>query len=221
MSSFTVISVPDVSSVLPSIVIVEDGLKRFTAEPMWEEKSWRDLSEDKNWKNLSDDRAVQDAYDESKDKRTTTPSFATLQDAMLYAFREKAQRSFRARLTNNSMPLAWIAFTQILYVAILFSPGVRFIGSAYAAVVQGAVALSAVMSHAPYLMTAARVSTAVAVGNLALALLVWQSAYSIEDQVAAAYRAAIVTAVGFCIVCSNQYLTRVSASHLRRKRADT
>jgi hypothetical protein len=108
------------------------------------------------------------------------------------------------------MPLAWIAFTQVLYVAILFSPGVRFVGSAYATVAQAAVALSAVMSNAPYLMTAARVSTAVAIGNFALAVLVWQSAYSTGDKVAAAYRAAIVAAVGFCIVCTNQYLTRVS-----------
>jgi hypothetical protein len=145
-----------------------------------------------------------------QDGKPVLADIEDFKDARFSALKEQVGRPFRAQVATNSMPLAWIAFTQILYVAILYSPGVRFIGSAYATVAQVAVALSAVMSNAPYLMTASRVSTAVAIGNFALALLVWQSAYSMSDKIAAAYRAAIVSAVGFCIVCTNQYLTRVS-----------
>lgn len=178
-------------------VIVDAVQQMYYIRPFWEEAH-----------PLSDNEKIERAFARRDEHQQ---AFDTLQEAQKVAQDIELGGAHRAQLrTHNDMPLAWIAFTQILYVAILFSPGVRFVGSAYATVAQAAVALSAVMSNAPYLMTAARVSTAVAIGNLVLALLVWQSAYSIGDKIAAAYRAAIVAAVGFCIVCSNQYLTRIS-----------
>lgn len=117
---------------------------------------------------------------------------------------------------NDRMPLAWIAFTQVFYVLVLFSPGVIYVGSMYAALAQVGVVVSATMNNAPYLMTATRVSTAVAVGNVLLSLLVWQSAYSVMDQVAAAYRSAVVAVIMFAMVCTNEYLAR-AADRLKDK----
>jgi len=189
------------SGITPNVVIVKQG--DDTVAVFWRGPDW----DHRKAASVLDDPIVQQAVQDGKPVLADIEDF---KDARFWALKEQVGRPFRAQVATNSMPLAWIAFTQILYVAILYSPGVRFIGSAYATVAQVAVALSAVMSNAPYLMTASRVSTAVAIGNFALALLVWQSAYSMSDKIAAAYRAAIVSAVGFCIVCTNQYLTRVS-----------
>lgn len=132
-----------------------------------------------------------------------------------YAIALRAARDLKDGQTvwvrpTTQMPVLWIAVVQLFYVFVLFSPGVTFIGSMYAVVAQVAVIASAAMNHAPYIMTAARVSASVAVGNVLLAILVWQSAYSTTDQIAAAYRAAVVTVVGFAMVGTNQYLTNVA-----------
>lgn len=132
--------------------------------------------------------------------------------AKAIAWKTQVGGTWRARI-EDGMPLAWISFTQVFYVLVLFSPGVIFVGSMYAALAQIAVVISACMSNAPYLMTATRVSTAVAVGNVLLSLLVWQSAYSTVDKISAAYRAALVMVIGFAMVCTNQFLSRVADSH--------
>jgi hypothetical protein len=115
---------------------------------------------------------------------------------------------------NKSMPLAWIAFTQLIILSILFSPGVIFVGSMYALVAQAFVIVAATMNNGPYVMTASRVATAVAIGNVFLAIVVWQASYNITDQVAAAYRAAVVVVVGFTMIVTNEYLVEVSTPSL-------
>lgn len=146
--------------------------------------------------------------------------YESLDKARYVALQAQVGDLFKARI-QDSMPLAWISFTQLFYVLVLFSPGVVFVGSMYAAVAQVAVVISASMSNAPYLMTATRVSTAVAMGNVLLSLLVWQSAYSTVDKIGAAYRAALVTVIGFAMVCTNEYLSRVADSHRNKRSAFT
>ena len=148
---------------------------------------------------------------ELEDKQVTGTSYATLNDAKVAAFKLLLDDT-HATSVDSSMPVAWIVFTQTIYVAMLFLPGVTFVGSLYAVIAHVAVLLSAVMSNAPYLMTASRVSTAVAIGNMLLSILVWQSALGTLAKVGAAYRAAIVTATAFCIISTNQYLSQLAES---------
>lgn len=141
---------------------------------------------------------------------------ATLEAARYFALQAKVGDLFQAHL-QDSMPLAWISFVQTFFVLVLFSPSVIYKGSMQAAVAQVAVVTSACMNNAPFIMTAARVSTAVAIGNVMLALLVWQSAYSTMDKVSAAWRSAVVIVTGFAIICTNEYISRVAS----RRRRDT
>ena len=142
-------------------------------------------------------------------------AYATLAEARYIALQKQMGGAFQARI-RDGMPLAWISFTQVFYVLVLFSPGVIFVGSMYAAVAQVAVVISASMSNAPYLMTATRVSTAVAIGNVLLSLLVWQAASSTMDKIGAAYRAALVTVIGSAMACTNEYLSRVADTHRQK-----
>lgn len=134
--------------------------------------------------------------------------FANLDAAKFEALRAQLGRSYRAHV-DQSMPLAWIAFTQLIFVAALFTPGVMFFGSVYALVAQAAVVISTLMNNSPFIMTASRFSTAVVIGNLLLCLLLWNSAYSTVEKVSAAYRSAVVLVSGFAIVCSNEYLNSI------------
>jgi hypothetical protein len=131
-------------------------------------------------------------------------------EAKFEALRLQTNGPYRVQLLEG-VPFAWLAITQLIIIAFLWLPGVQYIGSAYATSAHVAVLISVLMNNSPYLMTAARVSTAVAVGNVMLALLAWQSGYSMADKVSAAFRAAVVVAVGFATIVTNEYLHRVAS----------
>jgi len=131
------------------------------------------------------------------------------QKAKFEALSVQVSQAFRLKI-DRGVPFAWLAFTQVFIISFMFMPGVRYIGSMYAAVAQIAVVASVLMNNSPYLMTATRVSTAVAIGNVLLALLAWQSAYSTADKVAAAFRTAVVIPVGFAMVSTGEYMNLVS-----------
>lgn len=134
----------------------------------------------------------------------------SLPEAKFEALALQTNGPYRVQLLEG-IPFAWLAVTQLIVIAFLWLPGVQYIGSAYATSTHIAVLVSVLMNNSPYLMTAARVSTAVAVGNVLLALLAWQSAYSMADKVSAAFRAAVVVAVGFATVVTNEYLHRIAS----------
>ena len=136
--------------------------------------------------------------------------YTSLIEAKFEALRLQTNGPYRVQLLEG-VPFAWLAITQAIIIAFLWLPGVQYIGSAYATSAHVAVLISVLMNNSPYLMTAARVSTAVAVGNVMLALLAWQSGYSMADKVSAAFRAAVVVAVGFATIVTNEYLHRVAS----------
>ena len=157
--------------------------------------------------------AVRNAPINDRQQLSPDSKFSTLAEAKVCAFEAYLGKSTHdVLLKKGAMPLAWIVFTQVIYIAILCTPGVYFVGSLYTIVAHSAVLICALTSNAPYMMTASRVSTAVSIGNILLAFLVWQSAYSTLDKVAAAYRTAVVTATAFCIISTNQYLSQLSES---------
>jgi len=131
------------------------------------------------------------------------------QKAKFEALSVQVSQAFRLKI-DKGVPFAWLAFTQTFFIAIMFMPGVRYIGSMYAAVAQIAVVASVLMNNSPYLMTATRVSTAVAIGNVLLAMLAWQSSYDMSEKVAAAFRTAVVVAVGFAMISTGEYMNLVS-----------
>ena len=137
-------------------------------------------------------------------------TFDDIYKARFEALRLQTNGPYRVQLLEG-VPFAWLAITQAIIIAFLWLPGVQYIGSAYATSAHAAVLISVLMNNSPYLMTAARVSTAVAVGNAMLALLAWQSGYSMVDKVSAAFRAAVVVAVGFATIVTNEYLHRVAS----------
>jgi hypothetical protein len=121
----------------------------------------------------------------------------------------QVSQAFRLKI-DKGVPFGWLAFTQIFFISIMFMPGVRYIGSMYAAAAQITVVASVLMNNSPYLITATRVSTAVAIGNVLLALLAWQSSYDMAASVAAAFRTAVVVVVGFAMVSTNEYMNLVA-----------
>jgi len=110
--------------------------------------------------------------------------------------------------------LVWVAFVQIGIVLLLISPGVWFVGSGYAIAAQMYVLLCIVIDDLP-LITAARLNTAVAIGNVLLTVLVWRSTGTLSASVSAAYRCAMVSAVGVAMVVSSESVLRV-AEHRRK-----
>jgi len=112
------------------------------------------------------------------------------------------------RLKNK--PLAWIAFTQCIYVSMMLIPGVRFIGTLYTIIAQVAVVVATFTNNAPYVMTATRLSTAVVIGNALLSFLMWQSAVGTLEQISAAFRSAVVIVSGFFTISTNQFLSDIS-----------
>jgi len=207
MQEYTVYQVTEPGSgagIVPDVVIVK-------VEPSAETVFYR-YGPMGDWSDAEDGEAVAGNVriaDAIKGSDSDAGPFSTLDQARFAALKLQMDSSFRVQI-YDTMPLAWIAFTQILYIAALYTPGVMFIGSAYATVVQAAVVLSTVLNNGVYIKTATRVSTAVAIGNFVLAMLVWQSAYGTSNKISAAYRASVVSVVGFCIISTNQYLSMVA-----------
>ena len=110
----------------------------------------------------------------------------------------------------NPKPLAWIAFTQLIYMGMMLLPGVQFVGTLYTIIAQVAVMVATFTNNAPYVMTATRLSTAVVIGNALLSFLMWQSAVDTLDQISAAFRSAVIIVSGFFTISTNQFLSDLS-----------
>ena len=134
--------------------------------------------------------------------------FGSLDEARFEALRAQLGISTSTHI-DQSKPFAWIAFTQLIFVAALFAPGVSFFGSVYSLIAQVMVVVSTLMNNAPFIMTSCRLSTGVVLGNLLLCFLLWNSSYSTVEKVEAALRASVVLVSGFAIVCSNEYLISI------------
>ena len=112
---------------------------------------------------------------------------------------------------SSKTPLAWIAFTQLFYLLILLSPGVYFIGTIYQILAQLGVIVATMIHSAPYIDTAARFSTGVAIGNVLLSALIWKTSYGTLNQVTSGIHCAIIIAVAVLCVGSNQFLIQQAA----------
>lgn len=106
--------------------------------------------------------------------------------------------------------MAWACLMGLLICAPLLLPGVYFTASIYVIAAVAAVYVAALMDNSPYLMTATRVATAVSVGAVLLALLAWRNAYGASDQIAAAFRVAVVIPVAFGVVSTTQWIGTVA-----------
>lgn len=105
--------------------------------------------------------------------------------------------------------IVWLAFMQLVVLLVLISPGVWYVGSAYAVVSQTYVLLCVLIPGLPK-STAARLNTAVAIANILLSIMVWHSAVSLGARVGAAYRSAVVCAVGVAMISSSEYLRTIA-----------
>lgn len=161
---------------------------------------------------IRDSRRLVDYFKGSGTGKIPTPinhiAYDDINAARFEALQIQLGRSFRAQV-NPGMPLAWVSFTQLLFVGATFLPKVMFFGSVYTLIAQAAVVVSALANNAPLIITACRVSTAVVIGNLLLCVLVWNSAYDSLDKFAAAYRTAIMLVSGVAIISSNQHLISI------------
>ena len=88
---------------------------------------------------------------------------------------------------------------------LLLTPGVWYIGCAYAIATQAYV-LACVMLSVGSIETAARLNMAAAVANALLSIILWRSISNIMDVGLAAFRAGIVCAVSLTMVISSQNL---------------
>lgn len=132
-----------------------------------------------------------------------------LNHARYVALREQTGDAFRAHVQKGP-GMAWACLMGLLICAPLLLPGVYFTASIYVIAAVGAVYVAALMDNSPYLMTATRVATAVSVGAVLLALLAWQNAYGVSDQIAAAFRVAVVIPVAFGVVSTTQWIGTVA-----------
>jgi hypothetical protein len=132
-----------------------------------------------------------------------------LNHARYIALRLQTGDAFRAHVKRGP-GMAWACLMGLLICAPLLLPGVYFTASIYVIAAVGAVYVAALMDNSPYLMTATRVATAVSVGAVLLALLAWRNAYGASDQIAAAFRVAVVIPVAFGVVSTTQWIGTVA-----------
>lgn len=132
-----------------------------------------------------------------------------LNHARYIALRLQTGDAFRAHVQKGP-GMAWACLMGLLICAPLLLPGVYFTASIYVIAAVGAVYVAALMDNSPYLMTATRVATAVSVGAVLLALLAWRNAYGASDQIAAAFRVAVVIPVAFGVVSTTQWIGTVA-----------
>jgi hypothetical protein len=133
----------------------------------------------------------------------------SLHHARYVALRLQTGDAFRAHVKKGP-GLAWACLMGVLICAPLLLPGVYFTASIYVIAAVGAVYVAALMDNSPYLMTATRVAIAVSVGAVLLALLAWRNAYGASDQIAAAFRVAVVIPVAFGVVSTTQWIGTVA-----------
>jgi len=133
----------------------------------------------------------------------------SLRHAQYVALRLQTQDAYSAQIKNGPK-LAWVCLTALMICTPLLLPGVYFTASIYVITSVGAVYVAALMENSPYLMTATRVATAVSFSAVLLAVLAWQHTYSVSDQIAAAFRVAVVIPVAFGVVSTTQWLGSVS-----------
>jgi hypothetical protein len=132
-----------------------------------------------------------------------------LHHARYVALRAQTGDAFRAHVKKGP-GMAWACLVAVLLCAPLLLPGVYFTASIYVIAAVLAVYVAALMDNSPYLMTATRVATAVSVGTVLLAVLAWRNAYSTSDQIAAAFRVAVVIPVVFGVVSTAQWIGTVA-----------
>ena len=114
----------------------------------------------------------------------------------------------------------WVVLVQSALVLILLTPGVWYIGCAYALATQAYV-LACVMLDAGSIDTAARLNIAAAISNALLSIILWRSITNIMDVGLAAFRAGIVCAVSLTMVISSQNLAyNVSSGSSAKEETD-
>lgn len=133
-----------------------------------------------------------------------------LYHAQFIALWAQTGAAFRAH-SKQGPSLAWASLMAVLLCTPLFLPGVYFTASIYVVVAVLSVYVACVMESTPYITTASRVATAVAVGTALLSILAWQNAEGMPDKIAAAFRVGVVLPVAFGIVSTTQWLQQETA----------
>jgi len=101
---------------------------------------------------------------------------------------------------------SWAVFLQSAIVLGLLTPGVWYVGCAYALVTQAYVLACVLLGFDGSIRTAARVNTAAAISNALLSVIIWKSIDNVLDAVMAGIRAAGVCAISVTMVVSSENL---------------